>query len=94
MSYLARLEASIERVAAKTNLLPSVVRACMTAHADSTVLLSAAEIRFLPNESVIRTPQGYTMEKLADGWYRAGVQSAYEPNPHWTPAELLFRPAE
>lgn len=53
--------------------------------------LVLAEINRLPVESVIKTPQGYTMEKLADGWHRAGVDHAYTPNANWEPSTLLHR---
>jgi hypothetical protein len=46
----------------------------------------------LPFGAVIRTPQGYAMEKLSDGWYRAGVDYAYTPNSKWFPATVLYEP--
>jgi len=49
-------------------------------------------VNALPYLSVIRTVQGYAMEKLSDGWYRAGVDHAYTPNQQWLPATLLHEP--
>ena len=52
------------------------------------------EIHTLPRESVIRTVQGYAMEKLSDGWHRAGVDYAYTPYPNWLPATVIYSPEE
>jgi hypothetical protein len=50
-------------------------------------------VNTLPHESVIRTKQGYMMEKLSEGWYRVGVDYAYTPNPQWLPATVLYEGA-
>lgn len=46
----------------------------------------------LSTGAIILTPQGYTMEKLSDGWYRAGVDHTYAPNSKWFPATVLHEP--
>lgn len=52
------------------------------------------ELDALPMETVIRTPQKYTLERLDDGWYRAGVPNPYPTgNKLMVPARVLFRPA-
>lgn len=56
------------------------------------VATDVSDFNSLPYESVIRTVQGYAMEKLSEGWYRAGVDYAYTPNSQWLPATVLYEP--
>jgi len=55
------------------------------------VVSTVAELDALPLGAVIRTPQEYTLERLTEGWYRAGVDYAYPlGNALMVPATVLW----
>ena len=59
------------------------------------VITDIAVLDALPVGTVIRTPQGYVLELLTDGWYRAAVDVPYpKGNSHMLPAHVLYTPNE
>lgn len=54
------------------------------------VLTQVVEITTLPLTAVIETRQGYVLERLVDGWHRAGLPQPFVTvYPSWLPARLL-----
>lgn len=54
------------------------------------ILTSVEQITALPTTAVIITPQQYVLERLAEGWFRPGLDTAYtKPNGYWVPAVLV-----
>ncbi len=59
------------------------------------VVETVEELDALPVLSVIREAHGYTLERLSDGWFRAGVPGGYPlGNKTMLPATVLYTPEE
>lgn len=54
------------------------------------VINELEEVDTLAVGSVVRTDNGFIMEKLTDGWYMPVIQAKYEPNMFWLPARVLW----
>ena len=57
--------------------------------AEPQYITALEALNFLPALSVIRTQQGFTLELLSDGWYRAGIAAPYTAHQNLLPARVF-----
>jgi hypothetical protein len=73
--------------------LQSVLDVCNALEAThTTTVMTVEQVNGLPIGSVLLTRHDHLLEKLSDGWFRAGLHYAYKPFPSWVPATVLFTP--